>query len=141
MPQSCFMCSIPILLSVRYSLMGFRKIHLAYAQNSPVRGPGRFLNLLFCSSLSFMPHKFKLHKQHRILISVLSTHAILPCLHSPFMFHSLGYDSRQEVTGNVELALCASLLSRTVVLHCLLLNTWKYLKIVVSYFDKFYNCL
>lgn len=103
-----------------YSLLGFMKIHLAYAQSS------------LLMALSFILHKFKLHKQHRILISTFLTQATLLCLLPTFRCHSQEYDHRQGVR-EVELILHVSLLSRIVVLHCLLPNTWKYLKIVAFY--------
>lgn len=44
----------------------------------------------FCSDLSLMAHKFKLHMQHSILISTFSTQTTLLCLHPSFRCHSLG---------------------------------------------------
>lgn len=98
-------------------------------------GPCRLLSPHFARFFSFLPHQFKLRKQHRILISAFSTkwkHFILLALHFP-----VECDSRQKARENVSLTLHFSLLSRTAVLHWLLFNIWKeYLLYIV-----FYNCL
>lgn len=100
---------------------------------------------LLSRSFPQAPHKFKLHKQHRIQISTFSTHTALFCLHPTCMCHSLEYDLRQGARGNGELTFYISLLSRIVVFHCLLPNPYKYLKVSISinllYFDQIYNCL
>lgn len=133
----CWLCCVSILLSVLQQLFCYTlwKFTLHMPHQSWTRAV-QTSKSSFCSFFfSFLPHQFKLRKQHRILISAFSTkwkHFVLLALHFP-----LECDSRQKARENVNLTLHFSLLSRTAVLHWLLFNIWKeYLLYIV-----FYNCL
>lgn len=104
--QICLMCNTSLQCQVPPQLLSTK-----FYGNSPCictdQPCNRALQIVEPSFLlrSFFQalHKFKLHKQHRMLIPTFSTHSALSCLHPTCMGPSLEYDLRQGARINIEL--------------------------------------